>query len=133
MQGNKAVGQYFPPVRDMFDNLATCPEEFLLWFHRCGWDYKLKSGQDALERHCARSTTRARARPAAMQTTWQSLAGRIDPAAPQGSRRHGWRSRSPTPRSGATRSLQYFQGFSGRPLVRSQTGNKQTPRGDPPS
>ena len=35
MRGNKAVGQYFPPVRDMFDNLATCPEKFLLWFHRC--------------------------------------------------------------------------------------------------
>jgi alpha-glucuronidase len=45
MKGNQAVGQYFPPVRDMFDSLATCPEIFLLWFHRCAWDYKLKSGQ----------------------------------------------------------------------------------------
>ena len=40
MNGNKAVGQYFPPVRDLFDSLATCPEIYLLWFHRCAWDYK---------------------------------------------------------------------------------------------
>ena len=49
MKGNQAVGQYFPPVRDLFDNLATCPEKFLLWFHRCGWDYKLKSGKTLWE------------------------------------------------------------------------------------
>ena len=29
----------------MFDSLDTCPETFLLWFHRCSWDYKLKSGK----------------------------------------------------------------------------------------
>ena len=52
MQGNKAVDQYFPPVRDMFDNLATCPEEFLLWFHRCAWDYKLKSGKTLWDGLC---------------------------------------------------------------------------------
>ena len=51
MKGNQAVGQYcFPPVRDMFDSLATCPEIFLLWFHRCAWDYKLKSGADVVGR-----------------------------------------------------------------------------------
>ena len=52
MKGNKAVGQYFPPVRDMFDNLATCPEKFLLWFHRCAWDYKMKSGQTLWDGLC---------------------------------------------------------------------------------
>ena len=27
MKGNKAVGQYFPPVRDMFDNLEDVSGE----------------------------------------------------------------------------------------------------------
>ena len=52
MKGDQAVGQYFPPVRDLFDDLATCPEKFLLWFHRCGWDYKLKSGKTLWDGLC---------------------------------------------------------------------------------
>ncbi len=86
MRGNKAVGQYFPPVRDMFDSLATCPEMFLLWFHRCPWDYKLKSGMTLWDGICAKYQEGAR-QAAAMQTTWQSLAGQIDAAASQRGRR----------------------------------------------
>jgi alpha-glucuronidase len=77
MRGNKAVGQYFPPVRDLFDSLATCPEVFLLWFHRCPWDYKLQSGTTLWEGICAKYQEGAR-QAAAMQATWQSLAGQID-------------------------------------------------------
>ena len=77
MRGNKAVGQYFPPVRDLFDSLATCPEMFLLWFHRCPWDYKLKSGRTLWDGICAKYQEGAR-QAAAMQATWQSLAGQID-------------------------------------------------------
>jgi alpha-glucuronidase len=78
MRGNKAVGQYFPPVRDMFDSLDTCPEVFLLWFHRCAWDYKLKSGKTLWNGLCEKYQEGAR-QAAAMQATWQSLEGRIDP------------------------------------------------------
>jgi alpha-glucuronidase len=78
MKGNKAVGQYFPPVRDAFDSLATCPEEFLLWFHRCAWDYKLKSGQTLWEGLCAKYKEGA-SQAAALQASWQSLAPHIDP------------------------------------------------------
>ena len=78
MRGNKAVGQYFPPVRDMFDSLDTCPEMFLLWFHRCSWDYKLKSGKTLWAGLCEKYQEGAR-QAAAMQSTWQSLAGKIDP------------------------------------------------------
>ena len=78
MKGDKAVGQYFPPVRDMFDNLATCPEIYLLWFHRCAWDYKLKSGKtlwEGLKEKYRLGATQA----AGFQTTWTSLASQIDP------------------------------------------------------
>src|SRR5690606_29008701 len=42
--GSQALAQYFPPVQSEFENLETCPEEFLLWFHHLPWDYKMKSG-----------------------------------------------------------------------------------------
>jgi alpha-glucuronidase len=78
MKGNKAVDQYFPPVRDLFDNLKTCPEEFLLWFHRLAWDYKLKNGKTLwngiVEKYYA-GTREA----AALAAAWQALAGKIDP------------------------------------------------------
>jgi alpha-glucuronidase len=43
--GSNAAGQYAPEVAKMFDNVATCPENDLLWFHHVSWDYRLKNGQ----------------------------------------------------------------------------------------
>jgi alpha-glucuronidase len=77
MKGNKAVAQYFPPVRDLFDSLETCPEIFLLWFHRCSWDYKLKSGKTLWEGLCEKYQDGAR-QAEAMHTTWLSLASKVD-------------------------------------------------------
>ena len=42
--GSNATSQYFPPIADKFNNIETCPEEYLLWFHHVPWNYKLKSG-----------------------------------------------------------------------------------------
>ena len=77
MRGNKAVDQYFPPVRDRFDSLATCPEEFLLWFHRCAWTYRLRSGATLWNGLCEKYHEGA-TQAAGLQATWQTLAGRID-------------------------------------------------------
>ena len=113
-QGDHAVEQYFPPVCDMFDDLNTCPEKYLLWFHRCAWDYKMKSGRTLWGELCAKYQTGTK-QAVALQTTWQSLAGKID------SRRHKevadrlaiqvadsakWRDQI----------LQYFGGFSKLPV-----------------
>jgi len=113
-KGDRAVEQYFPPVCDMFDDVAKCPEKFLLWFHRCAWDYKTKSGKILWDALCAKyfeGTKQAEA----MQATWKSLAGKID------ARRHKevaerlaiqvvdankWREDI----------LKYFAGFSKRPI-----------------
>jgi alpha-glucuronidase len=43
--GTNAVAQYFPPVRDRFENVKTTPEEYLLWFHHLPWTYQVKSGK----------------------------------------------------------------------------------------
>ena len=115
MKGNKAVEQYFPAVREMFDNVATCPEKFLLWFHRCAWTYKTKSGKTLWVALCEKYYDGVR-QAEAMQATWQSLAPHVDP------QRHkevadrltvqvrdatAWRDQI----------LKYFQGFSGMPMV----------------
>jgi len=77
-RGNRAVEQYFPPVRTLFDSLETCPEKFLLWFYRCPWDYKMKSGRTLWQELCERYYSGAE-QAAELKTTWQSLDGKIDP------------------------------------------------------
>jgi len=116
-RGNRAVEQYFPAVCDQFDDLQRCPEKFLLWFHRCAWDYRMKSGKTLWDELCAKYHAGVE-QAAALQKTWQSLAGKID------SRRHRevsdrlaiqvadaakWRDQI----------LEYFGRFSKRPVPRS--------------
>jgi alpha-glucuronidase len=115
-RGNRAVEQYFSPVCDTFDDLKRCPEKFLLWFHRCAWDYRMKSGNMLWDDLCAKYQAGAQ-EAVALQKTWQSLAGTID------ARRHRevverlaiqvadsakWRDQI----------LEYFAGFSKRPVKR---------------
>lgn len=52
--GTDAVGQYPEPYRSLYDNLATCPEEYLLWFHHVPWNYRMKSGSILWEELCMR-------------------------------------------------------------------------------
>jgi alpha-glucuronidase len=77
-KGDNYVGQYFPPVRDLFDSLQTCPEKYLLWFHRLPWTYTLKNGQTLWQGLVAHYTQGVKDAEA-MQATWNGLAGQIDP------------------------------------------------------
>jgi alpha-glucuronidase len=43
--GSDAVNRYRPAVRGRFTDPATCPEEFLLWFHHVSWDHRMRSGR----------------------------------------------------------------------------------------
>jgi alpha-glucuronidase len=117
LKGNSAVAQYFPPVRDLFDNIATCPEEFLLWFHRCPWNYRTKSGKTLWAALCEKYAEGVR-EAEAIQATWQSLAPHIDAQrhkevadrlAVQVADAAKWRDHI----------LKYFQGFSGLPITPS--------------
>jgi len=115
MRGSGATGQYFPPVRDLFDDVRTCPEKFLLWFHRCGWDHQIASGRTLWNELCAKYDEGARA-AAGLESTWRSLEDRID------SRRHrevAERLAVQTAHAAEWRDhiLGYFQGFSKRPIV----------------
>lgn len=51
-KGTDAVGQYPEPYRSQYDNIETCPEEYLLWFHHVPWTYKMKSGSTLWQELC---------------------------------------------------------------------------------
>jgi alpha-glucuronidase len=50
--GSKATAQYAPPVGDLYESMATCPESLLLWFHHVPWDYTMKSGKTLWDELC---------------------------------------------------------------------------------
>jgi alpha-glucuronidase len=75
--GSNAVSQYYSPLREQFDNLATCPEKYLIWFHHVPWDHCLQSGRTLWEEMQALYNDGV-AFVEQMAATWQSLADDID-------------------------------------------------------
>ena len=47
--GSNATSQYREPFCSLYDDINTCPERYLLWFHHVPWDYRLKSGNTLWE------------------------------------------------------------------------------------
>ena len=47
--GSDATSQYREPYCSLYDDINTCPERYLLWFHRVPWTYRLKSGRTVYE------------------------------------------------------------------------------------
>ena len=43
--GTNATAQYREPYHTLYDNISTCPERYLLWFHHVPWDYRMRSGR----------------------------------------------------------------------------------------
>lgn len=75
--GSNATAQYFPEVREQFDNLETCPEELLLWFHHVPWDHTMKSGKTLWNEFCEKYYTGAET-VKKMQQDWNSVKQYID-------------------------------------------------------
>ena len=112
--GSNAVAQYFPEVRDIYNNLSTCPENLLLWFHHLPWDYKLSTGRDVWEELCYRYNSGVDS-VRWMQKEWESLKPCVDAERftlvekllrKQEENAVVWRDAC----------LLYFQTFSGRPI-----------------
>ncbi len=114
MRGNQAVGQYAPVVRELFDNIDTCPDKYLLWFHRLPWDYQMKSGRTLWDELVTKYYQGA-ADAKGLQETWQSLAGQVDP---QRHREVAERLEIQVAHAAEWRDhiLGYFQQFSGMPI-----------------
>jgi alpha-glucuronidase len=112
--GSNALAQYSPEVRKLFGNVATCPEEYLLWFHHVRWDHPMKSGKTLWEELCAHYYAGVDS-VRAMQGNWAAMKPYIDPQRfeqvrmllqIQEEEAVWWRNAC----------LLYFQTFSGRPI-----------------
>jgi len=75
--GYNSVAQYNPPLKELWSDVRTTPEELLLWFHHVPWVYKLKSGRSLWEELQFRYH-RGIATVEEMQKTWSGLKGKID-------------------------------------------------------
>ncbi|MFI4886502.1 MAG: alpha-glucuronidase family glycosyl hydrolase [Steroidobacterales bacterium] len=112
--GSNAIAEYSPHVAAQLGNLATCPENLLLWFHHLSWDYRMHSGHtlwDALVQHYDQGVAAVRQ----ARRTWSTLSAYVDPQryrltadflAIQEQDAQWWRDAS----------IAYFQSISHRPL-----------------
>jgi alpha-glucuronidase len=51
-KGSNAVAQYPEILAKQYDNIGTCPEEYLLWFHHVPWSHRMKSGRSLWDELC---------------------------------------------------------------------------------
>lgn len=122
--GSNATAQYSPEVAKMFDDVKTCPEEYLLWFHHLPWNYKLKNGQ-TLWNGMALKYQEGVDEVATMQTTWNKMNSYVDESRfkevqmllnIQHKEAQWWRDAC----------LQYFQQYSGKELPKGVEKPTQT-------
>lgn len=43
--GSDFVDQYFPVLANRYNNIATTPDNLLMWFHHVPWDYRMPDGK----------------------------------------------------------------------------------------
>ena len=112
--GSDNVDQYNEPLTSTYENLETCPENLLLWFHHLPWDYKLASGRTLWDEICLHYD-RGIQTVEGFRKTWQELKPYVSPAlweetdrklTIQASDGRWWRDAN----------VGYFQTFSGRPV-----------------
>jgi alpha-glucuronidase len=75
--GSNAIEQYHPPVRERWGNRETVPDSLLLWFHRVGWDERMRSGRTLWDELVHRYTVGVET-IREMRSTWDGLEGLID-------------------------------------------------------
>lgn len=50
--GSDAVSQYFTPLNNIYNDISTCPENLLMWFHHVPWNYKMNEGKTMWDALC---------------------------------------------------------------------------------
>lgn len=76
--GTGFIGQYPPQVAAMYESLATCPDNLLLFMHHVPYTYRLHTGQTVIQTIYNLHYQGAQ-QAAALVTQWQSLRGLIEP------------------------------------------------------
>jgi alpha-glucuronidase len=76
--GTGFVGQYPPEVAKLYENLATTPDNLLVFFHHVPYTYKLHDGKTVIQ-YIYDSHYAGAAQAAELVREWATLEGRIDP------------------------------------------------------
>jgi len=76
--GSNFVSQYFSPNKEMYNNIETCPIEYLCWFHHVPWNYELETGKIFWDELCYRFYDGAYYVSIMDTVQWPSLQSNID-------------------------------------------------------
>nr|WP_321518311.1 alpha-glucuronidase family glycosyl hydrolase [uncultured Bacteroides sp.] len=52
LSGSNSASQYNSPLREEYNDLSSCPEQLILWFHHVPWSYKMHNGLTLWEELC---------------------------------------------------------------------------------
>ncbi|MCM1568470.1 MAG: alpha-glucuronidase [Roseburia sp.] len=75
-RGTGFVKQYYEPNASLYNQVETCPEELLLFFHHVPYTYRLKSGKTLIQ-HIYDSHFEGVEDVEVMMRDWESLQGKI--------------------------------------------------------
>ncbi len=75
--GTGYVGQYPPEVAKTYENLATTPDDLLLFFHHVPYTYKLHDGKTVIQ-YIYDSHYEGAEQAAELEREWATLEGKID-------------------------------------------------------
>jgi len=75
--GTGYIGQYSPAVQKLYEPLANCPDELLLFMHHVPYPHILHSGKTVIQ-HIYDSHYDGAAQAENLVTQWESLHGQID-------------------------------------------------------
>lgn len=76
-RGSNALAQYRPEVQQLYADSATCPADYLLWFHHVSWQHRMPSGKTLWEELCEAYYSGA-AQVKKMQKIWDTQGRQID-------------------------------------------------------
>ncbi|MCL2464159.1 MAG: alpha-glucuronidase [Micrococcales bacterium] len=77
--GSGYTGQYHRPWTDIYESLAGCPDELLLFFHHVPYDHVLRGGKTVVQ-HVYDTHFAGVAAVERMRANWRGLAGLVDAA-----------------------------------------------------
>jgi alpha-glucuronidase len=77
--GSNAVSQYQEPLCSQYNNVKTCPEIYLLWFHHLPWNHKMKSGRTLWDEVCCHYD-KGLQQVRLYQKVWDRVQPFVDPA-----------------------------------------------------
>jgi alpha-glucuronidase len=75
--GTGYTAQYKEPIASMYENIETCPDELLLFFHHVPYTHKLKSGKTVIQ-HIYDTHFEGAEEAKGLKEKWLTLRGKID-------------------------------------------------------